>query len=308
MRIIFMGNPEFAIPTLKSLINSNHNIVGVVSNPPKPMGRGRKLSSTAVGSFAIDHKLNLIEPESLRSPELNKNLSELEPDIFVVVAYKILPKTLINIPKFGAINLHASLLPKYRGAGPIQWSLMNGDKNTGITVFQIKPQVDTGNILLQKEIKIRDEDNMYSLGMRLCELGADLILKALDGIEGGQIKGKPQDPNLASPAPKITKDLTRINWYWSALKIHNWIRGLSPYPGMYSSINNKKFRIFKTCIEKNTDNIPGEVIQVDESMMKVSTGDGSLSLIDVQIEGKRKMSVAEFLRGADIKVGDQLGL
>jgi methionyl-tRNA formyltransferase len=185
---------------------------------------------------------------------------------------------------------------------------MNGDKNTGITVFQIKPQVDTGNILLQKEIKIRDEDNMYSLGMRLCELGADLILKALDGIEGGQIKGKPQDPNLASPAPKITKDLTRINWSWSALKIHNWIRGLSPYPGMYSSINNKKFRIFKTCIEKNTDNIPGEVIQVDESMMKVSTGDGSLSLIDVQIEGKRKMSVAEFLRGADIKVGDQLGL
>lgn len=308
MRIIFMGNPEFAIPTLKSLINSNHNVVGVVSNPPKPMGRGRKLSSTAVGNFAIDHKLNLIEPESLRSPELNKNLSELEPDIFVVVAYKILPRSLINIPKFGAINLHASLLPKYRGAGPIQWSLMNGDKNTGITVFQIKPQVDTGNILLQKEIKIREEDNMYSLGMRLCELGADLILKALDGIEGGQIKSKPQDPNLASPAPKITKDLTRINWSWPALKIHNWIRGLSPFPGMYSSINNKKFRIFKTCIEKNTENIPGVVIQVDESTMKVSTGDGSLSLIDVQIEGKRKMSVAEFLRGADIKVGDQFGL
>ena len=308
MRIIFMGNPEFAIPTLKSLINSNHNVVGVVSNPPKPMGRGRKLSSTAVGNFAIDHKLNLIEPESLRFPELNKNLSELEPDIFVVVAYKILPRPLINIPKFGAINLHASLLPKYRGAGPIQWSLMNGDKNTGITVFQIKPQVDTGNILLQKEIKIREEDNMYSLGMRLCELGADLILKALDGIENGQIKSKPQDPNLASPAPKITKDLTRINWSWPALKIHNWIRGLSPFPGMYSSINNKKFRIFKTCIEKNTENIPGVVIQVDESTMKVSTGDGSLSLIDVQIEGKRKMSVAEFLRGADIKVGDQFGL
>lgn len=308
MRIIFMGNPEFAIPTLKSLKNSNYNVVGVVSNPPKPMGRGRKLSSTAVGNFAKEHGLNLVEPKSLKSIDFNESLLELKPDIFVVVAYKILPKSLIKIPKFGAINLHASLLPKYRGAGPIQWSLMNGDKNTGITVFQIQPKVDTGNILLQRKMKILDEDNMYSLGMRLCESGSDLVLKALDGIRDGKIKGKPQNPSFASPAPKITKDLTKINWSWPAFKIHNWIRGLSPFPGMYSSINNKKFRIFKTCVEKNPENIPGKVIQANHSMLKVSTGDGALSLIDVQIEGKRKMSVADFLRGANIKIGDYLGL
>ena len=308
MRIIFMGNPEFAIPTLKSLKNSNYNVVGVVSNPPKPMGRGRKLSSTAVGNFAKEHGLNLVEPKSLKSIDFNESLLELKPDIFVVVAYKILPKSLIKIPKFGAINLHASLLPKYRGAGPIQWSLMNGDKNTGITVFQIQPKVDTGNILLQRKMKILDEDNMYSLGMRLCESGSDLVLKALDGIRDGEIKGKPQNPSFASPAPKITKDLTKINWSWPASKIHNWIRGLSPFPGMYSSINNKKFRIFKTCVEKNPENIPGKVIQANQSILKVSTGDGALSLIDVQIEGKRKMSVADFLRGANIKIGDYLGL
>ncbi|MEC9457267.1 MAG: methionyl-tRNA formyltransferase, partial [Candidatus Neomarinimicrobiota bacterium] len=244
MRTIFMGNPEFAIPTLKALQQSNHDLVAVVSNPPKPMGRGQALMSTAVGKFAKDQGFPLIEPRSLRSQELNKQLTTLNPDLFVVVAYKILPKSLIDLPRFGALNVHASLLPKYRGAGPIQWALMNGDKTTGVTVFQITPDVDTGDILLQQEIAISADDTMWTLGMRLCEAGAKLVIDTMDALETGSISGKPQDPALATPAPKITKEMTLIDWAWSAEKIHNWVRGLSPFPGMVTTIGGKQFRIY----------------------------------------------------------------
>ena len=307
MRIIFMGNPEFALPTLKALLSSRHDVVGVVSNPPKPIGRGRKLRSTAVGQFAKENNLNLIEIESLKSAELHDQLSALKPDVFVVVAYRILPKSLIDLPKYGAVNLHASLLPKYRGAGPIQWSLMNGDKTTGVTVFQINPWVDRGEILLQKEMDIFPDDDMLSLGMRLCNAGANLIVDALDRLENGTIHSWPQKNDLAISAPKITMEMTVINWTWPAEKIHNWIRGLSPRPGMSTTLNGKNFRIYKTKVLDMENGRSGEIKKIKYDEMVVSTGKGALSLMEVQAEGKRKMPIGDFLHGAVIQVGDRLG-
>jgi len=308
MRTVFMGNPEFAIPTLKALQHSNHDLVAVVSNPPKPMGRGQALMSTAVGKFAKDQGFPLIEPRSLRSQELNTQLTALNPDLFVVVAYKILPKSLIDLPRLGALNLHASLLPKYRGAGPIQWALMNGDTTTGVTVFQITPDVDTGDILLQQEIAIGADDTMWTLGMRLCEAGAKLVIEAMDALETGSIAGIPQDPALATPAPKITKEMTLIDWAWPAEKIHNWVRGLSPFPGMVTTMGGKQFRIYKTAVLNRNGNAPGTIVELHNGSLVVATGDGLLSLLEVQIEGKKKMPVADFLRGATLKAGDRLGL
>ena len=303
-----MGNPDFAIPTLEAIIQSKHELIGVVSNPPKHMGRGRNLSHTPVGQFSKDNDLTLLEPQSLDSHELKNKLIDLEPDVFVVVAYKILPKDLINIPKFGSLNLHASLLPKYRGAGPIQWALMNGDKTTGVTIFQIKEKVDAGDILMQKEINILEDDNMLSLGIRLCTHGADLMINVLNKIETNeQANGVVQDSRLATPAPKIKKDMTIINWNWKSKKIHNWIRGLAPYPGMSTIYGGKRLKIFKTSFQSSVVMNPGTIIEAQDDRLLIATGEGSLRIYELQIEGKKKMHVSEFLRGNKIKIGEKLG-
>ena len=303
-----MGNPNFAIPALEAIHKSKHDLIAVVSNPPKPMGRGRSLKSTSVGEFAKLNDIKLIEPTSLLSKDLKYQLKELKPDIFVIVAYKILPNELIDIPLHGAINLHASLLPKYRGAGPIQWALMNGDKNTGVSIFQIKQKVDTGDILFQKRIKIFDEDNMLSLGMRLCETGAMMIIKTMNSIEEGKIQSIKQNPDMATKAPKITKKMTVIDWSWPAHKIHNWVRGLSPNPGMSSTLNSKKIRIFKTAIASGEAGTPGSIVELTKKNLSVRTGEGALSLLEIQIEGKKRMLVDEFLKGAKLEIGDKFGI
>ena len=303
-----MGNPDFAIPTLKAIIQSNHELIGVVSNPPKHMGRGRTLSHTSVGKFSRDNDLTLFEPQSLKSIELKNQLIDLKPDVFVVVAYKILPEDIINIPQFGSLNLHASMLPKYRGAGPIQWALMNGDKTTGVTIFQIKASVDTGDILMQKEINILEEDNMLSLGKRLCTHGADLMINVLNKIETNeQVNGLVQDSRLATPAPKIKKDMTIINWNWESKKIHNWIRGLAPYPGMSTIYCGKRLRIFKTSFESSEVMIPGIILEAQDDRLLIATGEGLLRIYELQIEGKKKMHVSDFLRGNKVKIGERLG-
>ena len=307
MRVVFMGNPDFAIPTLKALNNSKHELVAVVSNPPKNMGRGKIASYTPVGQFSKDNDILLLEPESLKSDNLIKALRVLKPDIFVVVAYRILPEQLIQIPYHGAINLHASLLPKYRGAGPIQWALMNGDKETGVTIFQIKPRVDSGDILYQAKVKILKEDNMLSLGNRLCNRGAKMIIKILDDL-GRDILLNPikQDSSLVTFAPKITKEMTIIIWEWSSYKIHNWIRGLSPYPGMSTFYKGKRLRVFKTAIVRSDLIKPGSIISNNNNLI-VSTGDGALSILELQLEGKKKMKIDAFLRGIDIEIGALFG-
>ena len=307
MRVVFMGNPDFAIPTLKAINNSKHELVAVVSNPPKNMGRGKRASYTPVGQFSKDNDILLLEPESLNSDKLSNTLLVLKPDIFVVVAYRILPEKLIQIPYHGAINLHASLLPKYRGAGPIQWALMNGDKETGVTIFQIKPRVDSGDILYQAKVKILKEDNMLTLGNRLCNRGAKMIIKILDDI-GRNILLNPvkQDSSLVTSAPKITKKMTFIKWEWSSYKIHNWIRGLSPYPGMSTFYKGKRLRVFKTAIVRSDLIKPGSIISNNNNLI-VSTGDGALSILELQLEGKKKMKIDDFLRGIDVEIGSSLG-
>jgi len=306
MRVIFMGNPEFSLPTLKALIKSNHELVGVVSNTPKPMGRGRQLKHSPVGQFSRENNLLLIEADSLKSEKLFNQLTELRPDIFVVVAYRILPKSLIELPKYGALNLHASLLPKYRGAGPIQWALMNGDEKTGVTVFQIVSKMDRGDILLQMEMGIEPNDTMLILGMRLCNAGADLVVDALNGLENSTISARPQNNEFATSAPKISKEMTIIDWTWSAKKIHNWIRGLSPRPGMSTQLNGKNIRIYKTKVMESSTGIPGEIIKIDHAIT-VATGEGALSLIEIQAPGKQKMKTVDFLRGFEVQKGNCLG-
>ena len=308
MRVVFMGNPQFALPTLTALLSSQHDVVGIVSNPPKPMGRGRKLKSTAIGQFAKENDLNLLELSTLKSDKLHNQLSVLNPDVFVVVAFQILPKSLINLPRFGALNLHASLLPKYRGAGPIQWSLMNGDKISGITVFQIMPSVDTGDILLQEKMDIFPNDNMLTLGTRLSTIGANLVVNALDGIEAGSLQPIIQNNNDATKAPKITKEMTIINWSWASEKIHNWVRGLSPHPGMSTTWEGKRMRIFNTrVIDEGVILGDGIVFKADFEEIFVDTGEHLLAFSEIQLEGKKRMSVSNFMKGNNIQMGDKLG-
>jgi methionyl-tRNA formyltransferase len=215
---------------------------------------------------------------------------------------------LIDVPKFGALNLHASLLPKYRGAGPIQWSLMNGDKTSGITVFQIMPSVDTGDILLQEKMDILPKDNMLTLGTRLSTIGANLVVKALDGIQAGSLQPIIQNNNDATHAPKITKEMTIINWSWGADKIHNWVRGLSPHPGMSTTWKGKRMRIFNTrVVDEGVILGDGIVFKADSEEIFVDTGEHLLAFSEIQLEGKKRMSVSDFMKGNNLQTGDKLG-
>ena len=300
MRVVFMGNPELAIPTLKLLQNSRHDLLAVVSNKPKPMGRGRILKSTPVGQFAMENKIKLLEPDNLNSIDFKNQLKNLEADIFLVVAYRILPEEIIGIPKHGAINLHVSLLPKYRGAAPIQWALMNGDTETGVTVFQLNKKVDAGDILVQKKFPIYDDDNMLTLGTRLCNSGAEIMIDVIGKIEEGSIGILKQNQESVSFAPKITKKMRCINWSWSAIKIHNWVRGLSPYPSMYTFLNGKNMKVFKTFIEKSSICKPGEIIKINHNSILIGTGNNLLGLLEIQLEGKKKLFIEEYLKGSTI--------
>ena len=305
MKIIFMGNPEFAIPTLSKLIDSKHEIIAVVSNRIKNIGRNNKKSLTPVGSYANEKKIPLITPNSLKSLDFEQKLLSFNPDIFVVVAYKILPPSLINLPKFGSLNLHASLLPKYRGAGPIQWALINGDKTTGVTIFQISSKIDTGEVLDKVEVKIEEEDNMLTLGMRLCTIGADLMQNVINNLERGNVKREKQDINNISFAPKITKEMLIIDWSLPAEKIHNWVRGLSPWPGMYTTFEGKKIILFKTKVIDGTANIGEVIIKKDECF--IGTGHKLLSILEIQKEGKKRMHIRSFLMGNSLPSGSIFG-
>ena len=308
MRIVFMGNPAFAITTLEAILDSTHELIAVVSNPPKPIGRGQRLLYTAVGSYAVEHKLNFIAVDDINSDILITDLTALNPDIIVVVAYKILPDSVINIPPYGAINLHASLLPRYRGAAPIEWALMNGERVTGVSIFQVASKVDTGAILKQKEIPILPDDNYLSMSTKLCEIGANMIIDTLNELESGTAVVKIQDSSQASYAPKISKNITVIDWFWPAEKIHNWVRGLAPNPSMITIIKGKQLRIYKTSIrEKPVKNRPGTVVFKSKNELQVSTGKGALALIEIQLEGKKRMPMELFLRGFPIEEGDVLG-
>ena len=292
-----MGTPDFSIPSLKILLQSNHKILAVVTQPDKERGRGQIISFTAVKQFAIENNIPVYQPDKLKgNNEFVEQMKSLNPELFVVVAFRILPKEVFEIPKFGSFNLHGSFLPKYRGAAPIQWALINGESETGLTTFKLAEKVDTGNIYLQEKVPISPEDDFETLHDRMRELGANLVVETVNLIESGNFKLNQQDDSLASPAPKITKEICLVDWKKTAEQIHNLVRGLSPYPVAYFLHNNKVIKIYKSEIVREFSLKSGEIHQT-KSELFVGCGKDVLKILEIQQEGKKRMSTEEFLRG-----------
>jgi methionyl-tRNA formyltransferase len=304
-RIIFMGTPEFAIPSLDILLKNKYNIVAVVTIPDKPMGRGLNLESSQIKNFALKNNLNILQPEKLKDESFIKVIKGLDPDIIVVVAFKILPKEVYSLALSGAFNLHASLLPKYRGAAPINWAIMNGEKETGVTTFFLEEKVDTGNIILQRTIPIGDDETAGEIHDKLSILGAEAVLSTVKMIISGNVQTLDQKNMIATPAPKIHKQDCIINWKNDALSTHNFIRGLSPYPGAFTKYKNKIIKIFRSEVVPQIEKMDPGVITNNVNEMIVSTREGGLKINEIQIEGKRKMSVEDFLRGHIIQTGEK---
>ena len=297
MRIVFFGTPEFAIPSLKILLDNNFEVSAVITIPDKERGRGLKPEPSPVKKFALTQNLKVFEPEKLKDEKFIQQLEEINPDLGVIVAYRILPREIYTLPKFRTFNLHASLLPKYRGPAPIQWALINGEKVTGVTTFFLQDKVDTGNIILQREVIIDDEDNFQTLHDKLSTIGSELVLETVRLIESGNLNLKPQDDSQATIAPKITKEMCCINWYQPAIKIHNLIRGLSPIPAAFAKLGDKLIKIFKSrIVDKNSDKEPG-VIEIKDEKIFVNTLDKKISILELQLESRKRMMAKEFLLG-----------
>lgn len=297
MNIVFMGTPDFSIPSLKILLKSKHKILAVVTQPDKERGRGQKVTFTAVKQFAVEHNIPVYQPEKLKgNEEFINQMKSLQPELFVVVAFRILPKEIFEIPKYGSFNLHGSYLPAYRGAAPIQWALINGETETGLTTFKLAEKVDTGNIYLQEKLPIFPEDNFEILHDRMSELGAKMVLDTVNLIESENYELKPQDDSLASPAPKITKDICQIDWNRSAEEIHNLVRGLSPHPAAYFVYNDKLMKVYKTEVVTGLGLQPFQFRQTKTELI-IGCGKAAVKILEIQQEGKKRMLVEEFLRG-----------
>ncbi len=308
--VVFMGTSPFALSSLRTLKDSDFRISLVVTTPDKPKGRGLQISSPAVKEEALRLGLPLLQPESIKTQEFIEKISRLSPDFIVVAAYgKILPPQLLSIPKKAPVNVHASLLPKYRGPAPIQWAIINGEKKTGVTTMIMDEGVDTGHILLQREIEILPDENAEELEKRLSIIGGELLIETLDGILSGSIKPTPQDHERASYARFIKKEDGNIDWHMDAEAIHNRIRGLQPWPGAYTFIGETMLKIYASrVIDRESSSIlPGTVIEAGIDGLKVATGKGVIAILEIQREGKRRLPISEFLKGFPIKTGTILG-
>jgi len=294
-----MGTPDFAVYSLKILVNRGYNIVAVITTSDKPSGRGRKLNFSPVKKFCLNNNLKYLQPKSLKDKLFINELNLLDADLQVVVAFRKLPKVIWEMPKLGTFNLHASLLPKYRGAAPINWALINGEKETGVTTFLINEEIDTGKILLQKKIKIKDDENAGSIHDKLMIIGSDLICDTIDNFK--TIKKKKQS-GMPSLAPKIFKNDCKINWNNNIDEIFNKIRGLSPYPSAWCDfLNNKTIKILKSEIELFKHDLKiGEILSDNKTYLKFAAKNGFIKVLELQLEGKRKVSIQEFLRGYKI--------
>lgn len=305
MAIIFFGTPQFAIPSLKALIENKEDVALVVCQPDKVKGRGHVLSSPPVKDLALAYGIRVLQPSKIKDNLFYKEIFSISPEFIVVVAYgKILPKEILQIPKRGCINVHASLLPKYRGAAPIQWALINGEKTTGITTMLMDEGLDTGDILLQSEIEIRDEDNFITLSERLSELGASLLIKTLSGIRKGEIHPKKQEGDV-SYAPPFKKEDGRIYWDKNAESIFNLVRALNPWPSTYCYLNNERIKILKVKVKKDErkDLCPGRIAKASNGELIVETSKDLLIIEELQPEGKKVMSAKSFIVGRRLKEG-----
>lgn len=304
-----MGTAEFAVPCLKKIHESRHKVVAVVTAPDLPRGRGQKVSFTPVKEFAVENNIDVIQPGvekgSLRDPKFIEQLKSYNADLFLVVAFRILPPEVFELPPLGSINLHGSLLPKFRGAAPINWAVIRGEKETGVTTFFIQKQVDTGNMILQRSLPIGDDETAGEVHDRMSSLGADALMETVEMVVSGTAPRLVQDESLVSTAPKIFKEQCQIDWNSAGLAIKNFIRGLSPHPCAFSIMNGETYKIYKTVIDPNQnagDLVPGSIVEINKvTGIAVASGDKKVIWIkEIQPPSKKKMSVQEFLRGHDV--------
>jgi methionyl-tRNA formyltransferase len=311
VRIAFLGTAPFAVPALEALIASAHEVAVVVTGPDKPAGRGRKLRPTPVKECAVTAGIPVMTPAGPRDPRFIQEFHSLELDAAVVVAYRILPPEVFDAPRLGTLNIHPSLLPKYRGPAPIQWTLINGETETGVSIIRITETVDAGGVVRQKRISVNPDENAGQLAERLAPLGAEMILEALAGLEAGTLKPLPQDETEVTRAPKLSKEDGLIDWSGDARSVHNRIRGVTPWPGAYTFLpDGRVLKVFESRIESEGGKAsPGEVIGgvQGEDHLSIACGEGTLGFHEVQLEGKRRMTVGEFLRGYDLPQGTRLG-
>jgi len=299
MNIVFMGTPDFAVPSLDILHRNGFNIVGVVTSTDKYGGRGmKKLIESPVKKYAVEHGLKVLQPKNLKAAEFVDKLRELKADLQIVVAFRMLPEVVWDMPALGTYNLHSSLLPKFRGAAPINWAIIRGEKETGVTSFKIQHKIDVGDVLFQEKIEIGKDETAGELHDRLMTLGAEVVLKTVKAIKMGDVELKPQDSGKASAAPKIFHDDCKIDWDKSTEEVHNFIRGLSPYPGAWTTIDDKIFKIFKgTKDETNHKKGSGSIITDNKKYLKITTKDGAINITDVKMQGKKRMDIKSFLNG-----------
>lgn len=296
MRIVFFGTPQFATKILERILFDENDVLAVVTTPDVEKGRGLKVGISDVKKFALEKKIKVLQPTSLKDTLFIEELAKLNADLFVVVAFRILPKQVFQLPKYGTFNLHGSLLPKFRGAAPIQWAIIKGEKITGVTTFKLAEKVDTGNIFLQKSIEIDESDNFGSLHDKLIEIGQDLVAETISLIESGNFNLKEQNDELSTPAPKIKKEDCKIDWMKSAEEINNLIKGLSPYPGAFFVNNEKIVKVYKAEIVKNFI-IDTKHISQTKNELIIGCGKDALRILELQLEGKKRMGIDEFLRG-----------
>ena len=311
MRVVFMGTPDFAVGTLEALLQSRHQVVAVVTQPDKPKGRGKAMQFTAVKEVAVRAEIPVLQPKKVREPEVVEEIRQFHPDVIVVVAFgQLIPKAILDIPQYGCVNVHASLLPKYRGAAPIQWAVIDGEEKSGVTTMQMDEGLDTGDMLLTEEVVLDPQETGGSLFDKLSEVGAGLLLKTLDELEAGNIHPQKQpSESTTAYAAMFTKKMGEINWTQSAVQIERLVRGLNPWPSAYTHLGQKTLKIWRAAVHPLSEQKkePGTVILMDKKHFGVQTGDGMLEILELQLEGKKRMDADAFLRGYQLEDGIKFG-
>ncbi len=309
MKVLFMGTPDFAVPVLEGIISSSkHQVVAVVTQPDKKRGRGGDVTFPPVKEVAVRENIPVLQPVKIKQEEAVAQLRDLSFDVMVVVAFgQILSKEILDMPKYGCINVHASLLPRWRGAAPIQWSILSGDEKTGITTMKLDEGVDTGDMLLQEEYTIKPDETGGSLFDHLSPMGSDLLLKTLDQVEDGSIKPIKQDDSQSTYAKMLTKELGQMDWNESAISLERKVRGLNPWPSAYTHYKGKTLKIWKACVGPDMgDAVPGTILKTEKLTFFVQTGEGTLEIKELQLEGKKRMDAGSFLRGVSLSEGELL--
>ncbi|GAA0861079.1 methionyl-tRNA formyltransferase [Paraclostridium tenue] len=310
MKIVFMGTPEFAVPCLQKIIDEGHEVLAVVTQPDKPKGRGKKLAMPPVKELALKYNIDVYQPVKAREEAFVEKLKEINPELIVVVAFgQILPKSILDIPKFGCVNVHASLLPKYRGAAPLNWVIINGEEKTGVTTMYMDVGLDTGDMILKSEIPLDDEITAGELHDKMMIDGANVLKETIDLIAQGKAPREKQNDDETCYSPIMDKTLGNIDWNKSAKDIHNLVRGVNPWPSAYTTYENQTMKIWKTkVVDKNSDKAPGTILKVDKDGIEVNTGNGVIQISEIQMSGKKRMVVSEYIKGNTISTDIILGI